>query len=513
MEIFPGTIVADRFRLERELGQGGMGVVWLARHLGLDVPCAIKFIIAQAAQSPELRDRFEREARAAAHIKSSNVVQILDYGVWQDTPYIAMEYLDGEDLGSRLARRGRLEARETATMIGQVARALGKAHAMGIIHRDIKPSNIFLVRDEEGEIVKVVDFGIAKSHSLAISQGHTRTGALIGTPSYMSPEQVQGNKTVDFHADLWALGVVAFQCLTGKLPFASDGFGDLVMNIIANPLPVPSSIAPVPPGFDAWWARAAERDPAKRFQSAKELAETLYIALGISAGSAAELRDSTPPGLSTPVGQDVVRASTPPSPLPTPSDATLPITPSSPLPTPAGAALPLTPSSPLPTPAPVTPSSPIPTPVSLMLPVTPMPRARKGAFIVAMAAAATVVLVIGIALIILLREPSHTTEPAGAPDVSADQAPPAPSPVATAASGTIIDEAPPPSLPVASSPEPTEGAPAASAAAEPPVEPSPAASSAPAAPSASAVPSASAPWAPPKYVKPKPRPGSDYIND
>ena len=216
MELSAGMVVGDRFRLERELGRGGMGAVWLARHLGLDVPCAIKFILAQAAESPELRERFEREAKAAAHIKGPNVVQILDYGIWQDVPYIAMEYLEGEDLGKRLARRGKLDARETATLVSQVARALGKAHAVGIIHRDIKPSNIFLCSDPDGEIAKVVDFGIAKSRSLAIGEGHTRTGALIGTPSYMSPEQVQGNKAVDHRADLWALAVVVFQLLGAR---------------------------------------------------------------------------------------------------------------------------------------------------------------------------------------------------------------------------------------------------------------------------------------------------------
>ncbi|MFO0759243.1 MAG: serine/threonine-protein kinase [Byssovorax sp.] len=315
MELSPGMVVADRFRLERELGKGGMGAVWLARHLSLDVPCAIKFILAHAASSPELRGRFEREARAAAHIRSPHVVQILDYGVWQETPYIAMEYLEGEDLGERLARRGRLDARETATIIGQVARALAKAHAAGIVHRDIKPSNIFLVRDDDQELAKVVDFGIAKGSTTSSGGGQTRTGALLGTPYYMSPEQAQGNRTVDHRSDLWALAVVTYQCLTGRLPFESDGLGDLVMMIMNGPPPVPSRVAPVPPGFDAWWARATAHDPAQRFQTARELAESLYLALGISAPDAAELHDnglsrrdpldpivSTPKTPSTPLG-------------------------------------------------------------------------------------------------------------------------------------------------------------------------------------------------------------------
>ncbi len=294
-----------------------MGAVWLAQHLGLDVPCAIKFILAQAAESPELRGRFEREAKAAAHIRSPNVVQILDYGIWQETPYIAMELLEGEDLGKRLARVGRLDARETAMVIGQVARALGKAHAQGIVHRDIKPSNVFLCGEGDEQIAKVVDFGIAKSHTLATDGGQTRPGSVIGTPTYMSPEQLQG-KAVDHRTDLWALGVMTFQCLTGKLPFDAKGFGDLAMKILAEPLPVPSSIAPVPPGFDGWWQHAASRDAAQRFQSARELAEGLYLALGISSGVGAtlELHDLTPISLSVPA----VPGSTP-TPRPTPSGA------------------------------------------------------------------------------------------------------------------------------------------------------------------------------------------------
>ena len=317
MELSAGMVIADRFRLERELGRGGMGAVWLAQHLGLDVPCAIKFILAQAAESPELRGRFEREAKAAAHIRSPNVVQILDYGIWQETPYIAMELLEGEDLGRRLSRVGRLDARETAVVIGQVARALGKAHAQGIVHRDIKPSNVFLCGEGEEQIAKVVDFGIAKSHTLTTDGGQTRPGSVIGTPTYMSPEQLQG-KVVDHRTDLWALGVMTFQCLTGKLPFDGKGFGDLAMKILAEPLPVPSSIAPVPPGFDGWWQHAASRDPAQRFQSARELAEGLYLALGISSGVGAtlELRDVTPISLSVPA----VTGSTP-TPGPTPAGA------------------------------------------------------------------------------------------------------------------------------------------------------------------------------------------------
>lgn len=296
MKLVAGMVVADRFRLERPLGQGGMGAVWLAQHIGLDVPCAVKFIHAEAAASPEIRARFEREAKSAAQLRSPNVVQILDHGIWEGAPYIAMELLEGEDLAARLRSRGRLDARETAAIASQVARALARAHAAGLVHRDLKPANIFLVRDDDREIAKVLDFGVAKSAAMAmgVSDSKTKTGALLGTPYYMSPEQAQGTKVVDHRSDLWALGVVVYQCITGQLPFQSEALGDLFMKIIVHPLPVPSHVAPVPPGFDAWWARCSMRDPEQRFQSAKELADALGLALGLTGNTVGDFALTAP---------------------------------------------------------------------------------------------------------------------------------------------------------------------------------------------------------------------------
>lgn len=283
MQLAEGKIIADRFRLVRELGVGGMGSVWLAHHVGLDTPCAVKFIHAEVAAMPDIRARFEREAKAAAQLRSSHVVQILDYGVWDGFPYIAMEFLEGEDLGERLKRCGRLSAHETVLIISQIARALTKAHAAGLIHRDLKPENIFLVPEDDHEIAKVLDFGIAKTHAPMLDNNTTKAGSLLGTPHYMSPEQAQGTKTIDYRSDLWSLAVLAFQCVTGKLPFNSEALGDLLLHIMVNPLPVPSNIAPdVPPTFDVWWQRAASRDPVQRFQSAKELADSLAVALGVT---------------------------------------------------------------------------------------------------------------------------------------------------------------------------------------------------------------------------------------
>lgn len=273
-------VVAERFRLNRMIGRGGMGSVWQATHLGLDTECAVKFIEGDFASLPEAHQRFEREAKAAAQLRSPHVVQIMDNGVWEGRPYIAMELLDGVDLKKRLSA-GKMLPNEIASILTQVCRALTKAHALGIVHRDLKPDNIFLVRDDDREIAKVLDFGIAKRQD-TVDGSNTRTGAMLGTPYYMSPEQAQGIKSVDFRSDLWSLAVIAYQAITGKLPFQSEALGDLLVKIIVHPIPTPSQVAQVPPGFDAWFAKATQRDPNLRFQSAKDFADSLVLAIGAS---------------------------------------------------------------------------------------------------------------------------------------------------------------------------------------------------------------------------------------
>ncbi len=279
----PGEIIGDRYRIVDLIGSGGMGSVWRAEHISLKSPVAIKLIEASAGISDEIAARFMREAQSAAALRSTHVVQIFDYGLEQGIPYIAMELLEGESLRARLDRDGRLEPRYTARIMMQVARAVGKAHDAGIVHRDLKPDNIFLVREEDQEITKVLDFGIAKINEGVDKQNlasHTRTGAVLGTPYYMSPEQAQGNKTVDTRSDIWAMGVIAFECVVGQLPFQSEALGDLILKICMLPLPIPSALGPVPVGFDEWFAKTANRDPEQRFQTAREAAETLRLVLG-----------------------------------------------------------------------------------------------------------------------------------------------------------------------------------------------------------------------------------------
>jgi serine/threonine-protein kinase len=192
-----------------------------------------------------------------------------------------MEYLEGEDLGERLARVGKLSAAETTRIATQIGRALSKAHPAGLVHRDLKPANVFLVRDDEHETAKVLDFGVAKVKDVGLD-GATKTGAVLGTPYYMSPEQARNSKGLDHRSDLWALAVVVFQCVTGRLPFVATTLAELMVKIVVDDIPIPSEVAVVPPGFDAWWARAASRDPALRFQTAKELVEALGLALGVT---------------------------------------------------------------------------------------------------------------------------------------------------------------------------------------------------------------------------------------
>jgi serine/threonine protein kinase len=273
------VIFADRFRLIREIGRGGMATVWLAHHLGLDSPCAIKFV-GETFSHPSARQRFEREAKAAARLRSPHVVQVFDCGVWGDVPYIAMEYLEGEDLSTRLGRLGRLGPEAAFQIAAQIARALSKAHAEMVVHRDLKPANVFLVREDGREIVKVLDFGIAKIIQTATGTTLHEPG-LVGTPQYMSPEQAHGRLPVDHRTDLWALAVIVFQCLTGVNPFAAEDVTPCLMRIVHDPIP-PPSLYPVglPPALDGWWARAVARERDDRFPDAKSMIAALAGALG-----------------------------------------------------------------------------------------------------------------------------------------------------------------------------------------------------------------------------------------
>jgi serine/threonine-protein kinase len=267
-----------------------MGEVWSAVDERLAAPCAVKFL--QESTDVNSVERFMREAQAAAQIRSPHVVTVLDHGSSAGRPYIAMELLEGEDLAARLRRLGQLQLGEAARVVQHVARALTRAHAAGVVHRDLKPANIFVLEDDDGLVFKVVDFGIAKRfvdpRALApLSQGEASSGATLagqtlGTPAYMSPEHVNGEAT-DQRTDLWALAVVAYECLTGVLPFPAANLGALVSEITtATPVRATSIRPELSPSVDAWFERSLAKSRERRYQTAKELADAFADAMSPS---------------------------------------------------------------------------------------------------------------------------------------------------------------------------------------------------------------------------------------
>jgi serine/threonine-protein kinase len=293
-----GYVVSDRFRLQKILGRGGMGSVWVAQHLSLHIDVAVKFIDGRLAGREDLRSRFAQEARTAARIQSPHVVHILDYGFDGDRPFIAMELLHGETLRSRLVREGRLPRGDVATIVSQAAKGLSRAHALGIVHRDLKPDNLFLCKDDDGALhLKILDFGIARDEGpIGAAPHRTGTGQLLGTPAYMSPEQALARSQVDFRSDLYSLAVVAFHCLTGRLPFETEALGDLVVALTTSEPPVPSSVAAgLTAGIDSWFQCAFRKEPAARFASAKEMADTFALAC-LDAAGAYDATVLAPPG-------------------------------------------------------------------------------------------------------------------------------------------------------------------------------------------------------------------------
>ncbi len=285
-------MVTPSVQLVRPLGEGGMGAVWVADHLALRTQVVVKFIARGLSADKEALDRFSREAAAASQVKSPHVVQTFDHGVTEaGVPYIVMELLEGCDLGVYLEQEPNIPPLRVIEILRQLARALDRAHEKGIVHRDIKPGNVFLTdlggkdKDRGDVFVKLLDFGIAKGVDVAGYGGRldsgTRTGAMVGSPFYMSPEQILGSKDVDYRSDLWSVGVLAFEMLTGKKPFDAETMGGLAIRIHIEPLPLLSAVnAALPVALDGWFARACARDASGRFGSAKEMTDELAEAFG-----------------------------------------------------------------------------------------------------------------------------------------------------------------------------------------------------------------------------------------
>jgi len=284
-----GSMIGQQFGNYRAislLGEGGMGAVYLAEHPAIGRRVAVKVLHRNYIRDENLLGRFLNEARAANAIRHPNIIEILDSGTIADgTPFLVMELLEGESLGARIRRVGPLPIPTAVEFAYQTASALGAAHKKGIVHRDLKPDNLYIVPDPhepDRERIKVLDFGIAKlQQGSAGDSVKTRTGTLMGTPIYMSPEQCRGTRSVDHRSDIYSLGVILFEMLVGQTPFVSEGFGELVnMHLNVAP-PVPSSRNPaIPPALDAIVLRMLEKNPEQRFGDMAELQGALKGAGG-----------------------------------------------------------------------------------------------------------------------------------------------------------------------------------------------------------------------------------------
>ncbi|RYZ03658.1 MAG: serine/threonine protein kinase [Myxococcales bacterium] len=281
-----GTLLEGKFRVTREIGRGGMAAVYEAENVDIGKRVAVKILAAELITSRIVRERFLREARAAAAVRSPYICDVYDSGMFEERPFLVMELLEGESLYDLLTRARQLDFDSTLRIATHSARGLQKAHESNIVHRDLKPENIFLTKDEEGKLLaKLVDFGLAKFYEPTGNDQATvrltREGALFGTPAYMSPEQAKGKGEVDHRADLWALGCIVYECLTGQTVWSVDqGVAMILAQIASAPLPRPNKLRPdLPPSFEQWFLKALDRDPDKRFQTARELADALTKAL------------------------------------------------------------------------------------------------------------------------------------------------------------------------------------------------------------------------------------------
>ncbi|MEO7038199.1 MAG: serine/threonine-protein kinase [Polyangiaceae bacterium] len=281
-----GTVLEGKFRVTKEIGRGGMAAVYEAEHIDIGKRVAVKILAAELITSRVVRERFIREARAAAAIRSPYICDVYDSGMFEERPFLVMELLEGESLYDMMTRVRQIDVETTVRIATHTARGLAKAHESNVVHRDLKPENIFLTKDEDGKlVVKIVDFGLAKFYEPTAADAQTvrltREGALFGTPAYMSPEQAKGKGEVDHRADLWALGCIVYECLTAQTVWnVEQGVAMILAQIASAPLPRPTKLRPdLPPTFDAWFARALDRDPDKRFQTAKELSDALAKSL------------------------------------------------------------------------------------------------------------------------------------------------------------------------------------------------------------------------------------------
>jgi serine/threonine protein kinase len=275
----PGDLLAGKYRVERVIGHGGMGIVIAAQHLVLDEKVAIKLLLPEALSNTEAVARFVREAKAAVRIRSEHVARVSDVGYLDSgAPYIVMEYLEGVDLAAWLKRSGALAVEQAVDFVLQACEAIADAHALGIVHRDLKPANLFWTHRSDGlPCIKVLDFGISKLLSPGSASDMTRTHSVIGSPYYMSPEQMHASRNVDVRTDIWSLGVILFELLARRPPFGGESISELAINVATVPSPPIRTLRPeVPPGLEQAIATSLEKARERRFQTIGDFA----IALG-----------------------------------------------------------------------------------------------------------------------------------------------------------------------------------------------------------------------------------------
>lgn len=304
MGLEPGQVLDGKYKIVRIIGEGGMGAVFEGANTFINRRVAIKVLHANAAANDAIIKRFEREAQAAGTIGSDHILEVLDLGTLPGGDrYMVMEFLDGEELSARIERLGTLTPRQLAPLIRQTLLGLRAAHAAQIIHRDLKPDNIFVLREKAGQkdFVKIIDFGISKFSALAGDMSMTTTGSVMGTPFYMSPEQAKGSASVDARTDLYAVGVIMYEALTGRVPFEGTSFNDLMFKIVLSDAPaLPETIQG---DFRALVQKAMARDSAQRYQTAEEFIAAIdqwLVAEGLresGAGGVAGFDQTSPAGL------------------------------------------------------------------------------------------------------------------------------------------------------------------------------------------------------------------------
>jgi predicted Ser/Thr protein kinase len=279
-----GEVLGGRYEVERVLGEGGMGIVVAARHIELGQRVALKFMLPRREASPGSRERFLQEARAAVRLRSQHVAKVTDIGTLKrgesgdESPFIVMEYLEGKNLDAVLEERWPIPIEEAVEYVLHACEAVGEAHALDIVHRDLKPANLFLTKNADGSpCVKVLDFGLSKLTSTAeLSASLTKTNATLGTPHYMAPEQMRSSKHVDARADIWALGVIAYELLTREVPFDAETVTELCARVLEDEPLSPSRHRPkLPAELEQVVLKCLHKDPAERWQSAAALAAAL----------------------------------------------------------------------------------------------------------------------------------------------------------------------------------------------------------------------------------------------